>query len=264
MRKIRVFIIDDAAAMRRLIAEALAADAELEIAGSAENGRVALDRIAHVRPDVLVLDLEMPVMGGLAACTAIRAWERDRGLHVPIVAMTAHAMQGDEQRCLDAGMDDYISKPIDIDRLVTVLGKISPAATAPAPVTPHEELPAPTADDIDVDLALSRIGNDRKLMSDIIGLFMAQCPKAIADLEAALAARDSEQVFQVAHKFKGSAGSIAAQRTAELALAVEKAGRSGDLAAAAEHASRLKSSVERLQLQLADVRQSLRAEATGT
>ncbi|MGH7741072.1 MAG: protein-glutamate methylesterase/protein-glutamine glutaminase [Candidatus Eiseniibacteriota bacterium] len=108
MRKIRVFIIDDAAAMRRLIAEALAADAELEIAGSAENGRVALDRIPHARPDVLVLDLEMPVMGGLEMLAELRR------LHpgLPVIVFSSDTRPGAEAT-LDAlwlGAGDYVTK----------------------------------------------------------------------------------------------------------------------------------------------------------
>ena len=224
-----------------------------------ENGEqaVATAKVQHF--DALLLDVQMPVMGGLAACAAIRAWERSRGAHVPIVAMTAHAMQGDEERCLAAGMDDYISKPIDIDRLVSVLGKIAPSAKSPVA---EAATPAPTEAEVDIDLALSRVGNDRKLMSDVVGLFMAQCPKAIAEMEGALAAGDSERLYQAAHKFKGSAGSIAAQRAAELALALEKAGRGGDLQTATEIFARLKGSTEQLQLQLAEIRQSLLAGAT--
>lgn len=108
MRKIRVFIIDDAAAMRRLIAEALASDAELEIAGSAENGRVALDRILHVRPDVLVLDLEMPVMGGLEMLIELRRTHP----RLPVIVFSSDSRPGAEAT-LDAlwlGAGDYVTK----------------------------------------------------------------------------------------------------------------------------------------------------------
>jgi len=108
MRKIRVFIIDDAAAMRRLIAEALAADAELEIAGSAENGRVALDRIPHARPDVLVLDLEMPVMGGLEMLAELRRAHP----RLPVIVFSSDSRPGAEAT-LDAlwlGAGDYVTK----------------------------------------------------------------------------------------------------------------------------------------------------------
>ena len=108
MRKIRVFIIDDAAAMRHLIAEALTADPELELVGSAENGRVALDRIPHARPDVLVLDLEMPVMGGLEMLAELRR------LHprLPVIVFSSDTRPGAEAT-LDAlwlGAGDYVTK----------------------------------------------------------------------------------------------------------------------------------------------------------
>jgi two-component system chemotaxis response regulator CheB len=108
MRKIRVFIIDDAAAMRRLISEALVADAELEIAGSAENGRVALDRIPDARPDVLVLDLEMPVMGGLEMLSELRRAHP----RLPVIVFSSDTRPGAEAT-LDAlwlGAGDYVTK----------------------------------------------------------------------------------------------------------------------------------------------------------
>jgi two-component system chemotaxis response regulator CheB len=108
MRKIRVFIIDDAATMRRLIAEALAADSELEVVGSAENGRVALDRIPLARPDILVLDLEMPVMGGLEMLAELRRSHP----HLPVIVFSSDSRPGAEAtlEALWLGAGDYVPK----------------------------------------------------------------------------------------------------------------------------------------------------------
>ena len=147
MRKIRVFIIDDAATIRRLIAEALAVDAELEIVGSAENGRVALDRIPHVHPDVLVLDLEMPVMGGLEMLAELRR------LHprLPVIVFSSDTRPGAEAT-LDAlwlGAGDYVAKSrthspaqavrhihAELVPRIKALCASRMAALAPAPVRP--------------------------------------------------------------------------------------------------------------------------------
>jgi len=99
---------------------------------TAGNGREALEEIERQTFDLVLMDLQMPVMGGLEATAAIRSRERSTGDHLPIIAMTAHAMQGDRDRCLAAGMDDYVSKPIDVKQLFTVVQNVMTGAAAPA------------------------------------------------------------------------------------------------------------------------------------
>jgi CheY-like chemotaxis protein len=92
------------------------------------NGREAVDALARTSFDLVLMDLQMPEMDGFEATAAIRAQERGTGARIPIVALTAHAMEGDRQRCLDADMDGYVSKPIDATELFSVIDQVSKAA----------------------------------------------------------------------------------------------------------------------------------------
>ena len=96
----------------------------------AENGKEAVDLLEQHEVDLVLMDVQMPVMGGFEATVAIRERERSTGRHMPIIAMTAHAMKGDRERCLDAGMDDYISKPVDSAKLLALVDRVGSAATA--------------------------------------------------------------------------------------------------------------------------------------
>ncbi len=229
-----------------------------------ENGEQAVDAVKARNFDLVLLDVQMPVMGGLAACGAIRAWEKGPGTHVPIVAMTAHAMQGDRERCLDAGMDGYIPKPIDIAALVSMLEALRPAAKKRVAVP--DPAPAPIAGNsgMDLDLALHRLENDHGLLCDIIGIFLSEYPKSLAQIEAALQAGDSEKIYVLAHRFKGSVSSFAAQRATSLGAALESAGREGNVAEARRLFLQLKEETSRLLPQLSEIFDSLRRDRVGT
>ena len=111
MRRIRVLIVDDSTVIRRLLTDSLSSDPEIEIVGTAPNGKIALAKLPQLTPDVVTLDIEMPEMDGLEATRMICAqWPKEQRPY--IVAMTAHALEGDRERCLAAGMDEYIAKPV--------------------------------------------------------------------------------------------------------------------------------------------------------
>ena len=139
-KPLRILVAEDNAANRKLVTALL--QKRGHAVKAVENGRLAvaeLDGRAGDRFDVVVMDLQMPEMGGLEATTAIRAHEAPSGRRLPIVALTAHAMQGDRERCLAAGMDGYLSKPIDVDELYTTVesfGRVSAGAPAAEPTAP--------------------------------------------------------------------------------------------------------------------------------
>jgi len=228
-----------------------------------ENGEAAVEAVKSQLFDAVLMDLQMPVMGGLAAVAAIREWEKDRGIHVPVIAMTAHAMQGDRERCLEGGMDGYVSKPIDINALVAALQSIVPSANDA--VSPPAPAPAQQAPEqaVNLEVLLQRLDNDRALLCDLIGVFMSECPKCIADMEAAVQAKSSVDIHRSAHRFKGSVGSLAAEHAAALALALESAGRSGDVAEAEKVFIELKEETERLLPQLIEISESYAQKAAS-
>ena len=116
--KTQVLIVDDEPLARERLRQLVEAEPGLELAGICTNGREAVDAVRKAKPDLIFLDVQMPELDGLQATTAIRQIEAESGRHIPILAMTAHALTGDRERCLAAGMDGYLSKPIRLTDLV--------------------------------------------------------------------------------------------------------------------------------------------------
>jgi len=193
------------------------------LAGRGHEVTVAHDGFAALRAfdagafDVILMDVQMPGMGGLEATTAIRERERRTGGHVRIVAMTAHAMTGDRERCLAAGMDDYLAKPVDRE---TLLDAIERPGLRPVP-RPDDPVEAP----IDPVKMLNRLGGDRDLVRDVIGVFASECPKRLAAIQAAVDSQNAEQIRFAAHALKGMAGNISARAVAEAAARLETLAR---------------------------------------
>ncbi len=168
--------------------------------------------------DVVLMDLQMPEMGGFEATSAIREREKVSGGHIPIVAMTAHAMTGDRERCLAAGMDGYISKPIEPQRLFAT---VEHTTDQPAAASGPADLGGPS---VDQTAFLERLGGDVDLMTDIARLFMDDCPRRLAAIKAAVESRDAEAIRTSAHALKGAAGNISATRLFDAARTLERLG----------------------------------------
>jgi two-component system, sensor histidine kinase and response regulator len=157
----------------------------------------------------------MPEMDGLEATRAIRAHEQREGAHVPIIAMTAHALKGDRERCLEAGMDSYVSKPI---RPRDLLEAVESVVTAGAPVNR--------------DALLARVNGNVKLLRQLSRLFLADSPKMLAAIRKAVQRRDGAALGMAAHTLKGSVANFDARRAVEAAQRLETMGRRGELAEA--------------------------------
>jgi len=194
------------------------------------NGRQALDALEQGTFDLVLMDLQMPEMGGLEATAAIRERERKSGgAHLRIVAMTAHAMSGDRERCLASGMDDYLSKPIDPAILFEAVERATGAGdVVPARVPAGAPAAAPA---IDLAQALERMGGDRQLLNDVIGVFLEDCPTQLAAIKVAVDARDADAIRRAAHALKGAAGNLAATEVFQAAQTLERLGAEGRLAA---------------------------------
>jgi len=185
------------------------------------NGREACAAIARERFDVVLMDIQMPEMGGLEATALIRERERSTGDHVRIIALTAHAMTDDRARCQQAGMDGYLAKPVDRRELYECV-ESGAVAAAPAPG------PAPAADAaIDIDGLVERLGGDAGLAADVVRVFLDDCPKRLAAIHEAVAGRDANRVRSEAHALKGAAGNLGAASLMGAARALERAGTDG-------------------------------------
>jgi CheY-like chemotaxis protein len=168
------------------------------------------------------MDVQMPRMGGLDATAAIRQREEQEGLRrMRIVAMTAHAMVGDREKCLTAGMDGYLTKPIDPQRLYAVVEE----------GTEGDEV-RPGSEPIDRAGLLARTAGDEALAQTIIGIFLEDCPNRLAAIRAAIEAGDGEALRQAAHALKGAAANLSASRVFEASRTLERLGAEKKMAAA--------------------------------
>ena len=169
------------------------------------NGREAVATSGAQRFDLILMDVQMPQMGGLEATAAIRARERDTGGHVPIVALTAHAMSGDRERCLAAGMDAYVSKPLRPDELFAAIdrlrGKRRQSKAAPGTVAEADHAPA-----VDRAALLAAFGGQATLLADAAEVFLTDAPQMLSRLRAAVQAGDLNEIAMAAHALKGAAG----------------------------------------------------------
>ena len=207
------------------------------------NGREALAAVHAGRFDLIAMDVQMPEMDGLDATRAIRAVEKAVGTHVPIIAMTAHAMKGDRERCLAAGMDGYTSKPIRIRDLEQAIAQlISPVNSASVSVPKAEQ-----ADDvIDPAALLAGVDGDRRLVRELIHLFLADCPQGLAKIKEAIRRGDAEALGRAAHTLKGSVGNFARKSAFAAAQRLEIMGRDGNLDNAGKTFITLESELARL------------------
>jgi signal transduction histidine kinase/CheY-like chemotaxis protein len=200
-RRSRVLLVEDNAVNQRVASGLLTRRGHhVTVAG---NGREALARLEQETFDVVLMDIQMPVIGGLDATVLIRERERGTGRHMRIVAMTAHAMSSDRQRCLAAGMDGYLSKPIEPSLLFAVVEQNSNG---------HEGVAAPVTEPVAFDEAAlrQRLSGDDDLMNDVIRMFLEDLPARLAAIHNAVAARDADALHAAAHVLKGAAGNLSA------------------------------------------------------
>jgi PAS domain S-box-containing protein len=225
----------------------------------ATGGQQAIDMLAGAPFDAVLMDLEMPGMGGVEATARIRAAEADGGGRIPIIAMTAHALPGDRERCLAAGMDDYLSKPVRPAELFATVERCG-APDAENRAAPRQAAGARqhAADCLfDRDAALESVGGDAALLSEIIDIFLADCPRWLRDLEAAIGEDRGDEARRLAHSLKNSAGYFGASAIRQQAFALEEAARDGRLVEAREMLAALHVDLERLLPELAACRDDL-------
>ena len=232
-RPLRILLVEDNRFNQQVIAGYLKKTShELGIAG---NGREALTRLDEQVFDLVLMDVQMPVMDGLAATAAIRLRERERGGHLPIVALTAHAMQGDREQFLAAGMDGYLAKPIDRVELLGIIREVG----AQGPVGRRPEIGGGGAGSVEGALDPVVLAKLKELereghfsLADSVQLYVADSKERLASLRGALKAADAALVEREAHTLKSNSRQVGARRLADLCQAVEDLGRQGAVAEA--------------------------------
>src|SRR5262245_2234908 len=218
-RPLSVLVAEDNPVNQRLVQAILKHRGHAPVlAASGREALAALDKGAF---DVVLMDLHMPEMDGLATAAAIRAREAATGAHLPILALTASACPGDEERCLAAGMDGFITKPIRAEELIArIESAAGRGAWAPEPAAP------------------AAAGGNGSLHRRLNGLFVADAARLCAEIRDAVARRDGGALQAAAHRLRGSAGYFAAQRAFELAARLEQHGRESDFDAGVEQLCR--------------------------
>jgi CheY-like chemotaxis protein/HPt (histidine-containing phosphotransfer) domain-containing protein len=215
----------------------------------AENGREALEALEQSSFDMVFMDVQMPVMDGLEATRQIRADKRWRDL--PVIAMTAHAMKGDRERCLKAGMDDYLCKPIEAKELEQMVNKwgdnrvqrAEPASLPDTKRTPTGSSQSP----LDLEAALLQLENDRELFDEVFTAFMDNLPVVMDQLRSAVTSGDARQLFTAAHTLKGGAAVVAAEPIRVIAARLEELGQTGEMETAVAAIRELEAEILQLQ-----------------
>jgi len=202
----------------------------------ADNGEAALQCLQNTRYDLVLMDVNMPKMDGLTATGRLRAGDAgDLNKTVPVIALTANAIKGDREKCLEAGMTDYLSKPLTTVGLQRMLGRYLQVASADRPQSPVQQPADQTTarpSVLDIDMLLSEFGNDTGIVSMVLEDFQARLDDQAAAITAAIADEDLAALREHAHALKGGAAAVGAVAIRALAERLEHAGREKDLASA--------------------------------
>jgi signal transduction histidine kinase/CheY-like chemotaxis protein/HPt (histidine-containing phosphotransfer) domain-containing protein len=239
---LRILVVEDNAVNQRLLARIL--EKRGHAVTLAWNGREALSALGAGTFDAVIMDVQMPEMDGFETTAAIRAAEKDTGAHVPIVALTAHALKGDREACLAAGMDEYLTKPIRTPELFEAIARLSGDARA---VPPPALLPGPDPRrPFAPEVILGRVGGDRVLLRELVDLFLEQASGTVAEMALALDEGDAGRLERAAHLLRGSASNFGPGAVPRSALVLEQMGRSGVLDGASPRLAELSRDLEDL------------------
>jgi len=244
-RLLRVLLAEDNPVNQRLAVTLLEERGHTIVVAS--DGREALNILDRQSFDLILMDVQMPRMDGFQTTAAIRAAEDGSGRRIPIFALTAHAMKGDQERCLAAGMDGYIPKPIRAEQFLAVVEGRNFAADRPELEGAREARPGVAADVFDLQEALARTRGKRALLRKMADLFLADCPGLLTQIRTALAADDQPTLERAAHRIKGAAANLSAQRVARVGGRLEEIARLGHLAEAGATCAELEDEIVHLE-----------------
>ncbi len=227
-RALRVLLAEDNVVNQQLAVRLLEKRGHTAVV--AADGLQALAALETQKFDLVLMDVQMPEMDGVEATRAIREKEKKAGTHIPIVAMTAHAMMGDRERFLSAGMDGYVSKPVRSQELFDTLEALLRPHAETAQAAPNERPAAQST--IDLSEALAQVDGDANLLRHLAGLFLQDSPKLQNEIQSAFRRQDPQALERAAHTLKGSVSNFCAKGVFEAALDLETSAHRGDLAAA--------------------------------
>ena len=212
------------------------------------NGREALDALGSAPFDLVLMDIQMPRLDGLEATRIWRTYEQGSGGHVPVIALTAHAMKGDRERCLAAGCDDYLPKPIRSRDLLAAIGRCLDRATPAAPGAAVDEVPAHAHPEVYFDLtaSLEKLDGDAGLLHELAQVFLEDSPRLLAAIHQAARAGDPAQIRSAAHAVKGSLANFGARPAIDAAQRLEAIASQGRISEVAPAVDELVAAVHEL------------------
>jgi signal transduction histidine kinase/DNA-binding response OmpR family regulator len=233
-RALQILVAEDNVVNQRVVTRMLEKQGHTVVV--VENGKEAIAALERGTFDRVLMDVQMPEMDGLEATRIIRARETGAGRHIPIVAMTAHAMKGDRERCLEAGMDEYLTKPLQAADLLHVIHHLDGMTLAAQVVAPTQVAQKQAFDQM---AALERLGGDEEFLIEIAGLFLRDAPRLMSELQGAMGRGDAQGLRRAAHALKGSLGYVNAGDAVEIAQRLEVLAAAGNLAGAVELLAKL-------------------------
>ncbi|MGI4791370.1 MAG: response regulator [Janthinobacterium lividum] len=245
-RRLRLLLAEDNAVNQRLAVRLL--EKQGHQVTVAANGRRAVEAWQESETknspfDLILMDIQMPEMDGFEATYAIREQQAGKS-HIPIVAMTAHAMTGDKERCLEVGMDDYLAKPLQVGKMLETIDRL--VLNMPDGEAAAEAGPAVGSAVFDTETALERTGDDPELLQEILELFREQLPPVQKEIRTALLRCDGPALERAAHSLKGAAANISAEEVRASAWALEEAARRMNWNEAAAAQARLETALPSL------------------
>ncbi len=249
---IRIVVVDDHELVRTGTRRLLEDVDGFNIVGEAASGEAATEALEKGSFDVVLMDVQMPIMDGMQATAAIREIEETAGGHVPIIAMTAHAMRGDREACLRTGMDAYIAKPLDAELLLKLVerlareessmdgtgenlnDRIALSAKSKTEMTDPDSAAADDRGVWQIDVALARLGDDEELLRNMIGYFLEDAPGLREQLSAAINDQNAEEATRLTHSLKGLCANFEATNASQIAERTEAACRDNQLSVASD------------------------------
>ncbi len=209
------------------------------------DGRKAVAAIAEDRYDLILMDVQMPEMDGFEATARIREIEEKKGDHTPIIAMTAHAMKGDRERCIEAGMDDYVPKPISSEALLNAIRMLVPER--PGPKKEKSPVIENAKSVFDKNALIKAFDNDWDFLKEVIDMFIADYPQMLKNIHDAIQTKDAPALQRTAHALKGMLGNFQVESATKKAYNLEKMGTEGNLEQAADIYTQLSTELDSLE-----------------
>ena len=265
LRSLNVLLAEDNPVNQLLATKLL--EGQGHIVSLATNGRQVCDMFEPGAFDVILMDVQMPIIDGLAATTIIREKEKSTTFHTPIIAMTAHAMVGDREMCLQSGMDAYIAKPIELDQLLGLIAELVPEVTEPA-MLPETNVAAtlpgtieavslaktieaePEMHEFDCSAFLARIQGDMDLAQELVEQFSIDQVTMLSEIRSCIRHRDGPALERAGHALKGCLSNFSAQDSIDSAQKLEENGRDGNLDQSGQTLADLEHHVSRLTAEL--------------